>query len=91
MFILLLHTIRQITSNWEKNSAQDMWDILTLKNPRKPASENVVCLRRLLNILANFQAYFCIQANSVDLTAPRGAVGTGSTLFAKITFKITSR
>ena len=27
---------------------------LTLKTPRKPASENVVCLCRLLNILANF-------------------------------------
>ena len=27
---------------------------LTLKMPRKPASENVVCLSRLLNILANF-------------------------------------
>ena len=27
---------------------------LTLKMPRKPASENVVCLCRLLNILANF-------------------------------------
>ena len=28
--------------------------MLTLKTPRKPASENVVCLCRLLNILANF-------------------------------------
>ena len=27
---------------------------LTLKTPRKTASENVVCLCRLLNILANF-------------------------------------
>ena len=27
---------------------------LTLKAPRKTASENVVCLCRLLNILANF-------------------------------------
>ena len=43
---------------------------LTLKMPRKSASENVVCLCCLLNILANF---FCIQANSVDpdQTAPR--------------------
>ena len=32
--------------------------ILTLKLPRKPASENVVCLRRLLNILANFSNLF---------------------------------
>ena len=49
---------------------------LTLKTPRKPASENVVCLCRLLNILKTFGTYFCIQANSVDLdqTAPRGAV-----------------
>ena len=28
--------------------------LLTLKAPRKPAPENVVCLCRLLNILANF-------------------------------------
>ena len=27
---------------------------LTIKAPRKPASENVVCLCRLLNIPANF-------------------------------------
>ena len=27
---------------------------LTLKTPRKPATENVVCLCRLMNILANF-------------------------------------
>ena len=27
---------------------------LTLKMPRKPASENVICLWRLLNIFANF-------------------------------------
>ena len=31
---------------------------LTLKVPRKPASENVVCLYRLLNILANFSNLF---------------------------------
>ena len=43
--------------------------------------------------LQSFQTYFCIQANSVDpdQTAPRGAVWSGSTLFAKMTFKITSR
>ena len=29
-------------------------ETLTLKAPRKTASENVVCLCRLLNILANF-------------------------------------
>ena len=32
--------------------------ILTLKTPRKPASENVVCLCRLLNVLANFSNIF---------------------------------
>ena len=66
---------------------------LTLKMQRKPASENVLCLCHLLNILAVFQTYFCIQANSVDpdQTAPKGAVWSGSTLFAEMTFKITSR
>ena len=44
--------------------------------PRKRASENVVCLCRLLNILANFLNLFCIQANSVDpdQTAPKEEV-----------------
>ena len=39
--------------------------------------------------LQTFQTYFCIETNSVDpdQTAPRGAVGSGSTLFAKMTFK----
>ena len=34
------------------------------------------------------QTYFCIQANSVDpdQTAPKGAVWSGSTLFAKNDF-----
>ena len=43
--------------------------------------------------LQTFQTYFSMQANSVDpdQTAPRGAVWSGSTLFAKMTFKITSR
>ena len=47
--------------------------LLTLKTPRKSASENVVCLCRLLNIPANFQTYFCTQANKVDpdQTAPK--------------------
>ena len=53
---------------------------LTLKMPRKPASENVICLCGMLNILANFQNYFCIQANSVEADQ-----------IAKMTFKITSR
>ena len=40
-----------------------MWKLqyanfLTLKTPRKPASENIVCLCRLLNILANFSNLF---------------------------------
>ena len=39
--------------------------------------------------LQTFQTYFCIQANSVDpdQTAPKGAVWSGSTLFAEMTFK----
>ena len=43
--------------------------------------------------LQTVQTYFCIHANSVypDQTAPRGAVWSGSTLFAKMTFKITRR
>ena len=32
--------------------------VLTFKTPRKPASENVVCLCRLLNILWNFSNLF---------------------------------
>ena len=62
--------------------------LLTLKTSRKPESENVVCLCRLLYILAIISNLFRIQANSVDpdQTAPRGAVWSGSTLFAKMTF-----
>ena len=43
--------------------------------------------------LQTFQTCFCIQANSVDSdqTVPRGAVWSGSTLFAEMTFKLTSR
>ena len=40
--------------------------------------------------LQTFQTYFCTQTNSVD-PDPKGAVWSGSTLFAKMTFKITSR
>ena len=36
---------------------------LTLKMPRKPASENVVCLCCLLNILANFSNLFLHKGN----------------------------
>ena len=39
--------------------------------------------------LQTFQTYFCIQANSMD--PDQTAVWSGSTLFAKMTFKITSR
>ena len=55
----------------------------------KMSSVYVVCWI----FLQTFQTYFCIQANSVDpdQTAPKGAVWSGSTLFAKMTFKITSR
>ena len=61
--------------------------------PRKPASETVICLCRLLNILANFTNLFLHTGKHVDpdQTAPRGAVWSGSTLFAKMTFNITSR
>ena len=66
---------------------------LTLRAPRKTASENVVCLCRLLNILANFSKPFFAYWQTVDpdQTAPKGAVWSGSTLFAEMTFKITSR
>ena len=39
---------------WQNNKIIN----LTLKAPRKPASENVVCLCHLLNILANFSNLF---------------------------------
>ena len=63
-----------LESRWRQNSAHDCmaflctepliiilplsWYDLTLKAPRKPGSENVVCLCRLLNILANFSNLF---------------------------------
>ena len=63
--------------------------VLTLKTPRKPASKNVVCLLRLLNILADLSNLFL---HTGKQCGPRsGAVWSGSILFAKITFKITSR
>ena len=63
--------------------------ILTLKMPRNPASENVVCLCRLLNILANFSNLFL---HSGKQCGPWSDCSwTGSTLFAKKTFKIISR
>ena len=64
--------------------------VLTLKMPRKPASENVACLCWIF--LQTFQTYYCILTNSVDLDqiAPSGAVWSWSTLFARMSFKITS-
>ena len=63
------------------------WYLLTLKMPRKTASENVVCLCRLLNILANFSNLFL---HTGKQCGPRSD-WSGSTLFAEMTFKITSR
>ena len=65
---------------------------LTLKMPRKTASE-ISSVYVCWIFLLTFQTCFCIQANSMDpdQTAPRGAVWSGSSLFAKMTFKITSR
>ena len=40
--------------------------------------------------LQTFQNQFCIQANSMD-PDQTGAVWSGSTLFAQMTFKMTSR
>ena len=54
-----------INNNWSLNDIHIniikhamLIKLLTLKMPRKPASENVVCLCRLLNILANFANLF---------------------------------
>ena len=64
-------TVEQIFTNLEKDGSE--WAIsqlntlkkmvrllryLTLKMPRKPTSENVICLCCLLNILANFSNLF---------------------------------
>ena len=48
---------------------------LTLKMPRKPASENVICLRHLLNILANFSNLFLHAGKQCGPSSagPRGA------------------
>ena len=56
---LLLHQEIKVMFHGSKTS-------LTLKTPRKPASENVVCLCRLLNILANFSNLFFHIGNSVE-------------------------
>ena len=71
--------------NPNKNSGYHIY-LLTLTMPGKTTSENVVCLCRLLNILANFSNIFL---HSGKQSGPW--VWSGSTLFAKITFKISSR
>ena len=63
---------------------------LTLKAPRKTASENVVCLCRLLNILANFIKPIFAYRQTV-WTQIRLLLWSGSTLFAEMTLKTTSR
>ena len=67
-----------VVSFWQKN-VYKYW--LTLKAPRKPASENVVCLCRLLNILANFSNLFLYTGKQCGPW-----VWSGSTLFAKNSF-----
>ena len=62
---------------------------LTLKVPRKPASENVVCLCRLLNILANFLNLILHTGKQCGPWSD--CSWSGSTLFAEMTYKITSR
>ena len=51
---LKLSILRLLEDAFSLGAAQ----IITLKMPRKPASENGVCLYRLLNILANFSNLF---------------------------------
>ena len=95
---VLVWATRKVYSYRRKKSKQSTLSLsgihslnpLTLENLYlKMLSVYVVCWI----FLQTFQTYFCIQANSVDpdQTAPRGAVWSGSTLFAKMTFKITSR
>ena len=57
---------------------------LSFNASRKNASENVVCWKRLLQIIALFTSELSIEANSVDpeQTEPMGSVWSGSTLFA---------
>ena len=63
--------------------------VLSITAPRKTASENVAVYVVCWIFLHTFQSYFSILANSVDpdQTAPREAVWSGSTLFAKMIFK----
>ena len=53
----LKHIELQRRGPWAESSSQIIL-YLTLKTPRKPASENVVCFCCLLNILANFSNLF---------------------------------
>ena len=67
--------------------------ILTLKAPRKPASENVVCLCCLLNILANFSNVFLHTGKQCGRRSDCSFRSSliWSTLFAEMTFKLTGR
>ena len=47
-----------LSRTWQLSSLYALENNLTLKAPRKTASENVVCLCRLLNILADFSNLF---------------------------------
>ena len=53
------HFLDVVICIWNKtNDRHAQSQILTLKAPRKPASENAVCLYRLMNTLANFSNLF---------------------------------
>ena len=84
-----------ITFGWIEHYTvlADLDFVLTLKTPRKPSSENVVCLCCLLNILANFSNLFYAYRQTV-WTQIRRLLKEPSDLgphFAKRTFKIRSR
>ena len=72
---------RNMEKNYFKMSSAEVFiyppcRALSLKMPRKPASENVVSLSSAEYSCKLFQTYFCIQANSVDpdQTVPGGTV-----------------
>ena len=58
------------------SSAKVLNGTLTLKMPRKPVSENVVCLCRLLDILTNFSNIFLHTGKQCgpDQTAPSSLI-----------------
>ena len=62
---------------------EDITD-LTLKAPKKSASENVACCIFLQTYIMH------IDSVDPDQTA-KGAIWSGSTLFATMTFKVTGR